>query len=64
MRKASLIQQLRVILSAELDLLKTLELGTARGLVAALHCRGPARPTIDLDSVARTLDYDGPTETH
>ncbi len=63
MRKASLIQQLRVILSAELDLLKTLELGTARGLVEP-STAGTGKAAIDLDSVARTLNYDGPTETH
>jgi cell division initiation protein len=63
MRKASLIQQLRVILSAELDLLKTLELGTSRGLLAP-SLSGTGKADIDLDSVARTLDYDGPTETH
>jgi cell division initiation protein len=63
MRKASLIQQLRVILSAELDLLKTLELGTAHGLVEP-STAGTGKAAIDLDSVARTLNYDGPTETH
>jgi cell division initiation protein len=63
MRKASLIQQLRVILSAELDLLKTLELGNARGLVAP-SLSGTGKADIDMDSVARTLDYDRSTETH
>lgn len=63
MRKDTLVQQLRVILSAELDLLKTLDLGTARTLVDSSSA-GTGKSSIDLDSLAKKLDHDGPTETH
>lgn len=62
-RKESLVQQLRVILSAELNLLKTLDLGTARGLVEPSPA-GTGKADIDLDQVARTLDHDEPAEAH
>jgi cell division initiation protein len=56
-RKESLVHQLRVILSAELDLLKTLELGTAEGLVEPSPA-GTGKAAIDLDLVARNIDHD------
>ena len=62
-RKEALIQQLRVVLSAELDLLKTLELGTAEGLVTPSSV-GTGKATIDLDAIAKTLDHDTTTQTH
>ena len=62
-RKEALIQQLRVVLSAELDLLKTLELGTAEGLVTPSPV-GTGKATIDLDAIAKTLDHDTTTQTH
>lgn len=62
-RKETLIQQLRVVLSAELDLLKTLELGTAEGLVTPSPV-GTGKATIDLDAIAKTLDHDTAAQTH
>ncbi len=62
-RKETLIQQLRVVLSAELDLLKTLELGTAEGLVTQSPA-GTGKTTIDLDAIAKTLDHDTAAQTH
>jgi cell division initiation protein len=62
-RKESLIQQLRVVLSAELDLLKALELGTAEGLVTP-SSMGTGKAAIDLDAIAKTLDHDTTTQTH
>lgn len=62
-RKEALIQQLRVVLSAELDLLKTLELGTAEGLVTPSPA-GTGKTTIDLDAIANTLDHDTTAQTH
>ena len=62
-RKEALIQQLRVVLSAELDLLKTLELGTAEGLVTPSSA-GTGKPAIDLDAIAKTLDHDTTAQTH
>ncbi len=56
-RKETLIQQLRVVLSAELDLLKSLELGTAEGLVTPSPV-GTGKTSIDLDAIAKTLDHD------
>lgn len=62
-RKEVLIQQLRVVLSAELDLLKTLELGTAEGLVTPSPA-GTGKDTIDLDAIAKTLDHDTTAQAH
>jgi cell division initiation protein len=62
-RKESLIQQLRVVLSAELDLLKTLELGTAEGLVMPSSV-GTGKASIDLDAIGKTLDHDTPAQTY
>ena len=62
-RKETLIQQLRVVLSAELDLLKALELGTAEGLVTPSPV-GTGKATIDLDAIAKTLDHDTAAQTH
>lgn len=62
-RKESLIQQLRVVLSAELDLLKTLELGTAEGLVNP-SAVGTGKAAIDLDAIANTLDHDTSAQAH
>jgi cell division initiation protein len=62
-RKETLIQQLRIVLSAELDLLKTLELGTAQGLVLPSPV-GTGKDTIDLDAIANTLDHDTSAQTH
>jgi len=57
-RRESLIAQLRVILSAELDLLKSLETGASRTL-AVPPSAGTGKDHIDLDAIARTLDHDG-----
>jgi cell division initiation protein len=62
-RKEALIQQLRVVLSAELDLLKTLELGTANGLVTP-SAAGTGKASIDLDAIAKSLDHDSTAQTH
>jgi len=62
-RKETLIQQLRVVLSAELDLLKTLELGTAEGLVTPSPT-GTGKASIDLDAIAKTLDHDTTAQAH
>jgi cell division initiation protein len=56
-RRESLIAQLRVILSAELDLLKSLEAGATRTL-AVPPSAGTGKDHIDLDAIARTLDHD------
>lgn len=56
-RKEALVHQLRVILNAELDLLKTLEHGTAEGLREPSPA-GTGKAAIDLERVARTLDHD------
>jgi len=56
-RKEALVHQLRVILNAELDLLKTLEHGTAEGLREPSPS-GTGKAAIDLERVARTLDHD------
>ena len=56
-RKEALVHQLRVILHAELDLLKTLEHGAAEGLRESSPA-GTGKAAIDLERVARTLDHD------
>ncbi len=56
-RKEALVHQLRVILHAELDLLKTLEHGVSQGLGEPSPA-GTGKAAIDLDRVARTLDHD------
>lgn len=62
-RKDTLVQQLRMILSAELEILKTLDLGTGQGLTDSTSA-GTGKTSIDLDSLAKKLDHEGPTETH
>jgi cell division initiation protein len=57
-RRESLVAQLRVILSAELDLLKSLEAGATRTL-AVPPAAGTGKDHIDLDAIARALDHDG-----
>ncbi len=62
-RKESLIGRLRVLLSSELDLIKTLEMGGPGDLTSAPSL-GTGKESLDIDRVVRNLDHDGPPETH
>lgn len=62
-RRESLIGRLRVLLSSELDLIKTLEMGgdVSLGVSSSM---GTGKETIELERIAENLNNDRPTETH
>ena len=62
-RRESLIGRLRVLLSSELDLIKTLEMGGDVTLGAS-SSMGTGKESIELERIAEHLNNDRPTETH
>jgi len=62
-RKESLIGRLRVLLSSELDLLKTLEMGGGEelGLSSSL---GTGKESVEIDSILKNIENDRTTQTH
>ena len=61
-RKESLIGRLRVLLSSELELIKTLESGGEESLSANTSL-GSGKPSLDLDSILKTIEHDRPAKT-
>jgi len=62
-RKESLIGRLRVLLSSELDLIKTLDMG-GPGELTSSPSLGTGKESLEVDRVVRTLDHDRAPETH
>jgi len=62
-RKESLLGRLRVLLSSELDLIKTMELG-GPGELTSSPSLGTGKESLDVDRVVRNIDHDRPPETH
>ncbi len=62
-RKESLVGRLRVLLSSELDLLKTLEIGEAKAPVYPVSA-GTARESLVLEDILKTLDDDSNPQAH
>jgi len=61
-RRESLIGRLRVLLSSELDLIKTLEMGGDESLIENPSL-GTGKSSIDLDSILKNIDRDRPEKT-
>jgi cell division initiation protein len=59
-RKESLIGRLRVLLSSELDLIKTLDMGGPEELTGK-SSMGTGKDSIELDRVLKNIDNDRPT---
>ncbi len=62
-KKESLIGRLRVLLSSELDLIKTLEMG-GPGELTSSPSLGTGKESLDVDRVVRNIDHDRPPEAH
>ncbi len=62
-RKESLIGRLRVLLSSELDLIKTLEMGGSEELSSA-SSMGTGKDSIELDRVLKNIENDRTTPTN
>jgi cell division initiation protein len=62
-RRESLIGRLRVLLSAELDLLKMMDQETPEELLRS-PSMGTGKPSIAIDNVVRQIDDDRPTPTY
>jgi cell division initiation protein len=62
-RKESLIGRLRVLLSSELDLIKTLDMGGA-GELTSSPSLGTGKESLEVDRVARNVDHDRAPEAH
>ena len=62
-RKESLIGRLRVLLSSELELIKTLEMGGDEHLTAP-SSMGTGKESIEIDSVLKSINNDRSTEKH
>jgi cell division initiation protein len=62
-RKESLIGRLRVLLSSELELIKTLEMGGDEHLIEP-RSMGTGKESIEIDSVLKSIDNDRSTEKH
>jgi len=61
-RRESLIGRLRVLLSSELELIKTLESGADEGLTGN-PSMGSGKAALDVDSILKTIDHDRPSKT-
>jgi cell division initiation protein len=62
-RRESLIGRLRVLLSAELDLLKTLEMGGTEQLTPPSSL-GTGKQALDVESIMKSIDDDAAPTTH
>lgn len=60
-RKDSLLGRLRVLLSSELDLIKTLETGSDP-ILANNPSHGTGKDDIELDNILKAIDHDGTTQ--
>lgn len=62
-RRESLIGRLRVLLSSELDLIKTLEMGGSDESLSGSPSLGTGKSSLDLDSILRNIDNDRTAKT-
>jgi cell division initiation protein len=62
-RKESLIGRLRVLLSSELDLIRTMELG-GPGELTSTPSLGTGKESLEIDRVVRNIDHDRTPEAH
>jgi hypothetical protein len=62
-RKDSLIGRLRVLLSAELDLIRTLEMGGDERLTGDTSL-GTGKERVEIDQVLKNIDDDRATKTY
>jgi len=62
-RRESLIGRLRVLLSSELDLIKTMEMGGPGEGLAGNASLGTGKDSLDLDSILKNIDNDRTAKT-
>jgi cell division initiation protein len=62
-RKDSLIGRLRVLLSSELDLLKTLDMGGPEDLTSSSSL-GTGKESVEIDSILKNIDNDRASQAH
>ena len=62
-RKDSLIGRLRVLLSSELDLLKTLDMGGPEDLTSSSSL-GTGKESVEIDSILKNIDNDRASHAH
>jgi cell division initiation protein len=62
-RKESLIGRLRVLLSSELDLLKTLDMGGAEELGVG-SSMGTGKESVEVESILKNIDNDRASQSH
>jgi len=63
-RKDSLIGRLRVLLSSELDMIRTLEMGGDTTLGSAAKLEGTGKQSIEMSEILKQIDDDGTPPTH
>jgi len=63
-RKDSLIGRLRVLLSSELDILKSLEMGGDTTLGSASTLEGTGKPFLEMSEILKNIDDDRTPQTH
>jgi cell division initiation protein len=61
-RKDSLLGRLRVLLSSELDLLKTLDMGGPESLTTGSSL-GTGKESVEIDSIVKNIDHDRTSHT-
>jgi cell division initiation protein len=57
-KRDSLIGRMRVLLSSELDLIKTLEMGS-EAMESSGHSHGTGKETLQIDGILKTIEDDG-----
>jgi cell division initiation protein len=62
-RKESLIGRLRILLSSELDLLKTLDMGGPEDLTSSSSL-GTGKESVEIDSILKNIDNDRASQAH
>jgi cell division initiation protein len=62
-RKDSLIGRLRILLSSELDLLKTLDMGGPENLTTGSSL-GTGKESVEIDSILKNIDNDRTSQAH
>lgn len=62
-RRDTLVGRLRVLLSSELDLLKTMDLGTDQ-LIEPSPSLGSGKEHLDVDAILKSIEHDRTAQTH